>query len=74
MFALSVLSSRLARKVVACLLGMLASLYWAAPLEVFVSILLQKYFVERIVGNEVKVEVMMRPGMNRATTSQHRNK
>lgn len=64
MFALSFLSPRVVRQAVACLLGTLASLSWAAPLEVFVSILPQKYFVERVAGNGVKVEVMVRPGMN----------
>ncbi len=64
MIFLSVLSPRVVRKVVACMLGMLASLSWAAPMEVFVSILPQKYFVERIAGERVKVEAMVRPGMN----------
>ena len=39
----------------------------AAPLEVFVSILPQKYFVERVGGDAVKVGVMVRPGENPAT-------
>ena len=39
----------------------------AAPLEVFVSILPQKYFVERVGGDAVKVGVMVRPGQNPAT-------
>ena len=36
----------------------------AAPLDVFVSILPQKYFAERVGGDEVKVAVMVRPGMS----------
>ncbi len=36
----------------------------AAPLEVFVSILPQKYFVERVGGDAVKVGVTVRPGQN----------
>lgn len=39
----------------------------AAPIEVFVSILPQKYFVERVGGDVVKVDVMVRPGQNPAT-------
>jgi len=41
--------------------------YAAEPLPVFVSILPQKYFVERIGGDEVKVEVMVNPGESPAT-------
>ena len=58
------LSPRFSRAVIACLFGVLSSLCWAAPLEVFVSILPQKYFVERVAGDSVKVEVMVRPGMS----------
>ena len=36
----------------------------AAPLEVFVSILPQKYFVERVGGDAVKVGVAVRPGQS----------
>lgn len=36
----------------------------AVPLNVFVSVLPQKYFVERVGGAQVSVEVMVRPGMN----------
>lgn len=38
-----------------------------APLNVFVSILPQKYFVERIGGKDVRVSVMVPPGGNPAT-------
>lgn len=37
------------------------------PLKVFVSILPQKYFVERIGGDRVEVSVMVLPGSNPAT-------
>ena len=40
---------------------------WAEPNLVFVSIAPQKFFVERIGGNEVKVEVMVNPGESPAT-------
>ncbi len=40
---------------------------WAEPIPVFVSILPQKYFVERIGGEQVKVEVMVDPGESPAT-------
>lgn len=36
----------------------------SAPLSLFVSVLPQKYFVERVGGAEVAVEVMVRPGMS----------
>ncbi len=39
----------------------------ADPIPVFVSILPQKYFVERIGGDHVKVEVMVKPGESPAT-------
>ena len=39
----------------------------AEPIEVFVSIVPQKYFVERIGGESVKVSVMVQPGANPAT-------
>ncbi len=39
----------------------------AEPLGVFVSLLPQKQFVERIAGDAVKVEVMVRPGQSPAT-------
>ncbi len=38
-----------------------------APVEVFVSILPQKYFVERIGGERVVVSVMVGPGQRFAT-------
>ena len=37
------------------------------PLSVFVSILPQRYFVERIAGGNVKVSVMVRPGADPVT-------
>ena len=40
---------------------------WAEPLPVFVSIIPQKYFVERIGGEQVKVEVMVKSGESPAT-------
>jgi zinc transport system substrate-binding protein len=39
----------------------------AAPLEVAVSILPQKYFVERVGGDAVRVEVMVKPGQSHET-------
>ena len=40
---------------------------WTEPIPVFVSILPQKYFVERIGKEQVKVEVMVNPGESPAT-------
>ena len=40
---------------------------WAEPIPVFVSILPQKYFVDRIGGTHVNVEVMVQPGESPAT-------
>ena len=40
---------------------------WAEPIPVFVSIVPQKYFVERIGREQVKVEVMVKPGESPAT-------
>ena len=40
---------------------------WAEPIPAFVSIAPQKYFVERIGGKEVEVEVMVKPGESPAT-------
>ena len=40
---------------------------WTKPIPVFVSILPQKYFVERIGKEQVKVEVMVNPGESPAT-------
>ena len=40
---------------------------WAEPISIFVSIIPQKYFVERIGGNDVTVEVMVKPGESPAT-------
>ena len=39
----------------------------ATPVKTFVSILPQKYLVERIGGDRVQVEVMVRPGLNAET-------
>ena len=39
----------------------------AEPIPVFVSILPQKYFVERVGGDHVKVEAMVTPGQSPAT-------
>jgi zinc transport system substrate-binding protein len=43
-----------------------AQLLWARPLKVFVSILPQKYFVEKIGGDQVEIGVMVQPGANPA--------
>ncbi len=51
---------------VICLLGF-ASLANSAPLEVFVSILPQQYLVERIGGDQVNVNVMVKPGQSPET-------
>lgn len=51
----------------ALLLGPLQASLATEPLGVFVSLLPQKQIVERIAGNVVKVEVMVRPGQNPAT-------
>ena len=40
---------------------------WTEPIPVFVSIAPQKYFVERIGGDEVKVHVMVKAGESPAT-------
>ena len=40
---------------------------WAEPIPVFVSIVPQKYFIERIGGERVKVEVMVKSGESPAT-------
>ena len=40
---------------------------WTEPIPVFVSILPQKYFVERVGKEQVKVEVMVNPGESPAT-------
>jgi len=49
----------------ALLLAPLAA--WAAPLDVAVSILPQKFFVQTIGGADVRVQVMVRPGFDPAT-------
>ena len=40
---------------------------WTEPIPIFVSIAPQKYFVERIGGNDVNVEVMVKSGESPAT-------
>ena len=40
---------------------------WTEPIPVFVSIVPQKYFVERVGGDEVKVHVMVKAGESPAT-------
>ena len=47
---------------------------WAEPIPVFVSIVPQKYFVERIGGEQVKVEVMVKPGESPATFNPNQKK
>ena len=41
-----------------------AQMVWARPLKVFVSIVPQKYFVEKIGGDLVDVSVMVQPSAN----------
>lgn len=41
-----------------------AQMVWARPLKVFVSIVPQKYFVEKVGGDLVDVSVMVQPGAN----------
>jgi zinc transport system substrate-binding protein len=43
-------------------LALLPGWLWAATLQVFVSVLPQKTFVERVGGTQVDVQVMVRPG------------
>jgi zinc transport system substrate-binding protein len=45
----------------------LTQIAYARPLKVFVSILPQKYFVEKIGGDSVEVAVMVQPGASPAT-------
>ncbi|MEC9423105.1 MAG: zinc ABC transporter substrate-binding protein, partial [Nitrospinota bacterium] len=40
---------------------------WTEPIPVFVSIIPEKYFVERVGGDEVKVHVMVKAGESPAT-------
>ena len=49
------------------LLLSIAQIALARPLKVFVSILPQKYFVEKIGGDSVEVAVMVQPGASPAT-------
>lgn len=53
--------------VVALTLAQIPDKVQAEPTSVFVSIAPQKYFVERIGGNEVQVKVMVNPGESPAT-------
>lgn len=48
------------------LMGWLPQTCWASPLKIAVSILPEKYFVERIGGDKVVVDVMIPPGANPA--------
>ena len=45
----------------------MSSVQAAVPVKIFVSILPQKYLVERIGGDRAHVEVMVRPGLNAET-------
>ena len=47
---------------------------WTEPIPVFVSIVPQKYFVERVGGDEVKVHVMVKAGESPATFNPIPNK
>lgn len=49
------------------LLEMSSAQATAVPIRIFVSILPQKYLVERIGGDRVQVDVMVRPGTNAET-------
>jgi len=55
--------------IIACLLQILFFPVngWTEPIPIFVSITPQKYFVERIGSNDVKVEVMVKSGESPAT-------
>lgn len=61
------------RAVMFCWLLVMAVAFWSscawgvAPLEVFVSIPPQKYFVERVGGEHVSVSVIVEPGRSPAT-------
>ena len=48
--------------VITLTLALIPNKVQAGPTSVFVSIAPQKYFVERIGGDEVQVEVMVNPG------------
>ena len=47
---------------------------WTEPIPVFVSIVPQKYFVERVGGDEVKVHVMVKAGESPATFNPNQKK
>ena len=49
------------------ILTLIPKISLAEPVSVFVSIAPQKYFVERIGGEQVRVEVMVKPGESPAT-------
>jgi zinc transport system substrate-binding protein len=53
--------------IIALTLALIPNKVQAEPTSVFVSIAPQKYFVERIGGDEVQVEVMVNPGESPAT-------
>jgi len=53
--------------VIALTLAQIPNKVQAEPISVFVSIAPQKYFVERIGGDEVQVKVMVNPGESPAT-------
>jgi zinc transport system substrate-binding protein len=53
--------------VITLTLALIPNKVQAGPTSVFVSIAPQKYFVERIGGDEVQVEVMVNPGESPAT-------
>ena len=55
------------RLVITLILLQIPNTVQAGPTTVFVSIAPQKYFVERIGGDEVQVEVMVNPGESPAT-------
>ena len=51
------------------ILGLPGMLFAKSPLQVHVSILPQKYFVERIAGDLAQVDVLVKPGKSPATYS-----
>lgn len=60
------------RKIISILwilaLGCFSKALWAAePLQVFVSVVPQKHFAEKIGGNQVKIESMVQPGFSPET-------
>ncbi|MFM2318665.1 MAG: hypothetical protein RLZZ215_1286 [Pseudomonadota bacterium] len=58
----------LAKYLLACCLASALPHAWAAePLQIFVSVVPQKYFAERVGGDQVKVEPMVQPGFSPET-------